>query len=362
MMDGWLDQVLPDALAQSYVAGVPIGHWIAVIIFFTTALVGGFAIAKVLMFTLRKTLFSRSAIATSAALSVTITPLAFIFGISIYRALVEVVGVRTGVLGSTEWLIICTYLVALAWLMSRVVDGIAEIVKSRLTERNKIQSLAGVLLAQRVTKAFVISIALLGILDAIGIDVTTGLAALGIGGLILALGAQKTVENFIGSVTLVADRPFAVGDFCRFGTISGTVEDIGIRSTEIRTTQRTLVTMPNGMLAAMEIENFSARDKMLFEQVLPLAHTTSPGQIRDVTEAIRTLLRNDSRVEDNTMRVRFDQMDDFAVYVSIWAYVQVRETVAFLEIKEDIMLRCMDVLSENEVKLATRQPANSADA
>lgn len=358
-MDGWLDQALPDALIRSAVAGVPVGHWIAVVVLFSIALVAGLAIAKALAFALRKTVFSRSAIVSSAALRVTVTPLAFIFGVSIYRALVEAAGVRTGALGATDWLIVCTYLVALAWLVSRIIDGIAETVKSKLRDRNKIQSLAGVLLARRVAKAFVFFIALLGILDAIGFDVTTGLAALGIGGLILALGAQKTVENFIGSVTLVADRPFSVGDFCRFDTISGTVEDIGIRSTEIRTTQRTLVTVPNGTLAAMVIENYSARDKMLFEQVLPLAHTTSSDQIRDITAAISMLLQSDERVEGETQRVRLDHMDDFAINLSVWAYVKVSETATFLEIKEQLMLQCLDVLADHDVKLAFRQPANS---
>src|SRR5207248_1522615 len=97
-----------------------------------------------------------------------------------------------------------------------------------------------------------------------GYNTSTILAGLGVGGLAIALAAQKTIENLFGGVAVISDRPVFVGDFCRFGDQLGTVEDIGLRSTRIRTLDRTLVTVPNGQFSSITLENFSRRDKMLF--------------------------------------------------------------------------------------------------
>ncbi len=101
-----------------------------------------------------------------------------------------------------------------------------------------------------------------------GYNTTTLLAGLGIGGVALALASQKTIENLFGSVAVISDRPVSVGDFCKFGSSMGTVEDIGLRSTRIRTLDRTLVTVPNGSFSTMTLENFDRRDKTLFHVTL----------------------------------------------------------------------------------------------
>jgi MscS family membrane protein len=97
-----------------------------------------------------------------------------------------------------------------------------------------------------------------------GYDMSTILAGLGVGSLAVALAAQKTLENIIGAVTLYTARPVSAGDFCRFGTITGTVEEIGLRSTLIRTMDRTMVVIPNSVFSAQEIENFSRRDRIRY--------------------------------------------------------------------------------------------------
>ena len=149
-----------------------------------------------------------------------------------------------------------------------------------------------VVLLRRTAKIVLFLLATVAVLDTLGVDVTTGIAALGIGGIALALGAQKAVENLIGSLNVIADRPVQVGDFCRAGDIVGTVEDIGMRSTRIRTNERTLVTIPNGDFSSREIENFAKRDRFLFNPTIGVEYGISAGQLRRAVEIIEQILRD----------------------------------------------------------------------
>ena len=110
-----------------------------------------------------------------------------------------------------------------------------------------------------------------------GYDMSTILAGLGVGSLAVALAAQKTLENVIGAVTLYTARPVSAGDFCRFGKITGTVEEIGLRSTLIRTLDRTMVVIPNSVFSSQEIENFSHRDRIRYFRHLRLQPAGSPA-------------------------------------------------------------------------------------
>src|SRR4029077_17543280 len=126
------------------------------------------------------------------------------------------------------------------------------------------------LLGERILKAVIFIIAVFVILNSLGFNMTTALAGLGIGGIAVAFAAQKTLENLFGGITILGDEVIHVGDICRFGDREGTVEDSSMRSTRIRTPERTEVFVPNGSLATMNVENLSRRDKMLFRTNLGL--------------------------------------------------------------------------------------------
>ena len=191
----------------------------------------------------------------------------------------------------------------------------------------------------------IVVLGIIAILGTIGFDVTTGLAALGIGGIALALGAQKTIENFVGSVTLIADQPIRVGDFCSVGGTTGTVEQIGMRSTRLRTGERTVVTIPNGEFSSTRIENFAHRDRFLFTTILDLRTDTSPDQIRYLLVELRTLLYAHQMVSPDPARVRFIGIAASSLQIEIYAYIQTLAYDAFLEIREDLLLRIMDIVA-----------------
>jgi MscS family membrane protein len=185
-----------------------------------------------------------------------------------------------------------------------------------------------------------------------GYNTSTIWAGLGIGGVAVALAAQKTIENLFGGVAVVSDRPVAVGDFCKFGDRVGTVEDIGLRSTRVRTLDRTLVSVPNAEFSSLVLENFSQRDKVWFHPTLNLRRDTHPDQVRSVLEAIRRILTEHPKVEVGPLPVRFIGAGSYSLDVEVFAYIQTADYDEFLKIQQDLLLKILDAISAAGTALA----------
>jgi MscS family membrane protein len=162
------------------------------------------------------------------------------------------------------------------------------------------------------------------------------LAGLGVGGIAVALAAQKTLENVIGGVFLIFDEVVHVGDSLTVGDTLGAVDDIGLRSTRIRTLDRTMVSVPNGQIANLSIENLSARDKFWFHPILRLRFDTTSPQMHALLDGIRNLLAGSSLVESNSIRVRFLDFGSSSLDVEVFAYVLARDWNQLLEIQEKL--------------------------
>jgi MscS family membrane protein len=184
-------------------------------------------------------------------------------------------------------------------------------------------------------------------LHAFGFNVTAALAAFGIGGVALALGAQKTVENQLASVTIISDRAIRIGDFCKVGATLGTVEDIGMRSTRIRTVARTTVTIPNSNLVNSEIENFQHRDRYLFNPTLHLATTTPPGILATLLDDLRATFDGDDRLFDRTVRVSLLPPASDRLPIEAFGYVVAVNFDAFLAIQEEFTLKLLQIVAEH---------------
>jgi MscS family membrane protein len=235
-------------------------------------------------------------------------------------------------------------LVAVGWLSFRVTDMVGEAIHARLVERGQHAATAVVPLGRRAAKVAVAALVLLGVLDDAGVNVAALLAGLGVGGLAVALAAKTSIENFFGGVTLVADQPVGVGDFCRFGDRVGTVEDVGLRSTRIRTLDRTLVSIPNASFSQMELENYSRRDRMWYHPTLGLRYETTPDQIRYVLVEIRRMLYGHPKVDPDPARIRFAGFGSYSLNLDVFAYVDVTDYGVFLEVVEDLNLRIMEIV------------------
>ena len=189
-------------------------------------------------------------------------------------------------------------------------------------------------------------------LSNIGVNISTVLAGLGVGGLALALALQKPLEDVMGAMTLFTLAPIRVGDLCRYDNIVGNVEDIGLRSTLIRTLTNTLVHIPNARISIMEIENLSARTKIRYWPTLRLRYDTTPEQLRTVLGNIVEMLEQHEQVHDEPIRARFAEFDEDAILIKVHSFMKTTDFPESLEIGEDLNFRVMEIVHSAGAKFA----------
>ena len=276
------------------------------------------------------------------------------------QVLIALAAYRAGIVWIAPSYLLRTYLgrlltgiiyLCLAWVCVRLLDAITTKLAVAMTGRQKSSVSSIMPLARRTLKAIVVGIAVLATLGSWGYDTTALLAGLGVGGLAVAFAAQKTLENLFGGVAVSTDKPVLVGDFCKYGDKVGTVEDIGLRSTRIRTSDRTVVTVPNGEFASLQIENFGKRDKMSFRPILQLRRDTTPQQLRAVLPRLRQFLLDRQDIE-RTPRVRLLAIGPNSLDVEIFSYVLTADYDEFLLKQEELILGLLENLSQEGVSLA----------
>jgi MscS family membrane protein len=207
-------------------------------------------------------------------------------------------------------------------------------------------------LVRRLVDLLVIFVALIAILRHFGIDPTPALAGLGVGGIAVALAAQKTLENVIAGASLIFDQAVRVGDVLKMDQVTGTVEYIGLRSTRIRTSERTLVSVPNSQIANTTLETLSARDMYWFHPILSLRYDTTPQQLQAVIDGIHGLLSKQSAIDQSTVRVRFNRIAAFSLDIEVSAYVFARDWPHFLEIQEPLLLGVTKIVEQSGAAIA----------
>lgn len=240
--------------------------------------------------------------------------------------------------------------IAAAWMAYRVIDGTSE-VWFRRTRSNADQSV--IWLLRRATKAVVFTFAILALLRRADVDLTAVLTGLGIGGVAIAFAAQKTIENLFGGIMLITDSPFRVGDFCTIGDYSGTILDIGLRSTRMRTNDQLTVTIPNGTVAALAVVNFAGRSKYLFNPKIILDYSTTPDQMRSILSEIRRVMASNSSVEPDGWRVRFAALVENGLQIEFWSYISAPSYDLYMQVQEELYLTFMQIIADHGSSLAT---------
>jgi MscS family membrane protein len=233
---------------------------------------------------------------------------------------------------------------ALFWAVFRSADILGQLALGSPWSQAHPASRALLPLAVRSSKVTVVALAVVGILSLWGFPVASLLAGLGIGGLALALAAQKTVENLFGSFSIGIDQPFREGDFVKVEDFVGTVERIGLRSTRFRTLDRTLVSLPNGKLADMRVESFAARDRIRLSCTLNLVYGTTAAQLRRVLEGAERVLRQHPKIWPDAVVVRFKALASTSLDVEVMAWFQTSDFDEFQLIRQDVLLAFMDVV------------------
>lgn len=351
----WLERHLSGTFLDARLFGYPLWRWLGILL----ALPVSFAIARLAGRLLipaagaaLERLFRRPLGAAAERLRwpVQLLVMSIVFYAISFSALSAVSRLFWGYVAAT----VAT--IALTWGCLRLIDEAGGLFGGRALAPLGSARIATERLVNRLAKGAVVLAGATVILYIAGVNLTAVLTGVGIGGIAVALAAQKYIENLFGVVTIISDKPIRVGDFCKVGEFTGVVEDIGLRSTRIRTVSRSVVSVPNGQLVTMSLENFSMRDKILFNHRLHLDYETSADRLRGVLEAIRTMLQLHPGLERQTARVSLTGFRDLAIEVEVSAYIVETNDAAFLAAQQELLLRIMEIVEANGARFAVPPP------
>jgi MscS family membrane protein len=201
-------------------------------------------------------------------------------------------------------------------------------------------------------KLLVLLLATLFWLNNIGVNITTVLAGLGVGGLAVALALQRPLEDLMGALSIFSQATLRVGDLVRYGDVVGSVEDIGLRSTRIRTLTNTVVSIPNALVAHRDIENLTCRTKIRYWPTLRLRYDTTPEQLRAITSAIVVMLEEHEAVYEEGVRARVTELAEDAILVAVHCFLRTTDFAESLEISEDLNFKILEIVRVSGAKFA----------
>jgi MscS family membrane protein len=346
---GLLDR-LPDALLVRWPLDLAVWQWFALPLLLVLAYGGARLLSGGTMRLLRAlarrtpTTWDDELVESSAG------PITLLWGIACCDWLLPWIGLSLPVQLKADRVLNASLAFAFFWIALRSVDvARAILARGRYQTEPSAQAFLG--FGARFAKLLVVLLAVVGVLSELGYPVGSLLAGLGLGGLAFALAAQKTVENLFGALSIGLDQPFRVGDYVRIETTEGTVESIGLRSTRIRTQDRTLVTLPNGRLAEMRAESFAARDRIRFTTTLQLVCNTTEPQLRKVIEGCTALLKANPAASDD-IRVHLVRLGDWSLDLEVNAWLLCPQWTDFLSMRQELLLGFLKIVTEAGTKLA----------
>lgn len=351
LSERWLFDFLPDVLLRT--GPFDILYWqyllLPVLIF------GAWVVGRALSFLTRKAIekaVSRTASKWDDALISKIgPPLTLAWGLGAFALLVPWLRLYEPAHDTMQNVIRAGFLIALFWSGLRAIDVTrAYFLDATTPGFTTARSL--VPLGAKIVKLIVIVTAIIAILSELGYPVASLIAGLGIGGIAIALAAQKTVENLFGSVSIGVDQPFRIGDFVKVEDLVGTVEAIGLRSTRIRTLDRTLVTIPNGKLSEMRIESYTARDRFRLSAVLGLVYGTSAAQLRQVVADLEAAMREEPTFFKDGFMIVVRGFGASSIDVEVMAWFETGTWDAFVQVRQRVLLRFMEVVEKNGTSFA----------
>jgi len=206
--------------------------------------------------------------------------------------------------------------------------------------------------ATKTLKVLVVTLGVLVILQNLGIDVTALLAGVGIAGMALAFAAKDTVENVFGSLTIIFDGPFKIGDYVKVNDTEGVVEDIGFRSTRIRTLYNSLVTIPNAVMAREKIDNYQVRPKRRVRFQLGVEYETSIEKIKNFCQDLKSNFENETLVDNSSVIVHFQSFGDFSLNILVNYHILTVDNIVEMSFQEKMNFQIMKLAEKHQVNFA----------
>jgi len=342
---------LPQWMVKYKPGGMPLWQWLALVLLIPVTAAAGWLVLVVLQILVRWWA-QKHGHAELVARSVS-RPAWLLAGVLIHRILARYLRIPLLPWLYYKQVTAVAVIIGAFWILWSIIRWFLRGVRGRALAHGHLGISSLILLGERIVKAVIVGTAIFLILDALGLDMSKPLAGLGIGALALAFGAQQTIANLFGGVSVLGDEVIRVGDVCKFGDRTGTVEDIGLRSTRVRTEERTLLAIPNGTVATINVENLSRRDKILFKTVLGFHLDTSSDHLREVLSEIRRVIGSNPKVENSTVRVRLVELGSAAINVEVVCYVMTTEFDKFAEVREELLLQIMKFVEDSPANFAS---------
>jgi len=243
-------------------------------------------------------------------------------------------------------------LIISTWFLWRLIDGLAAYFRARAAETDSALDDQLVPFIAKTLKIFTVITAVLVIAQNLGYSISGLIASLGIGGIAVAMAARDTIANVFGSIMILIDRPFTVGDWVKTSEFEGVVEEIGFRSTRIRTFAQTLVNVPNSLLANMVIDNIDARAKRRIKMRIGLTYSTTPTQMQQAIAGIEALLDAHPGVDKNFKLVKFDAFEDSSLSIFLYYFSASTDWSEYLQVRQEVNMQIMQLLESMHLDFA----------
>lgn len=286
-----------------------------------------------------------------AWLQAVLEPVLVLFAVSVFRIVEELV--NPSALGRlyVGRCLLMLVVMSLAWSIINLFDLFLTRLDRMVDVRQRIVARSMIYLARRVVNVLVIAFAAIIVLDNWDIKMTTIIAGLGVGGIAIALAAQQTIANVFGGVSVISDSPVMIGDFGNFGGVMGTVEEIGMRSARVRTLNRTIVSIPNSSFAGMNLENYTVRDKILFNPSFAIRRSTPKEQMRKLLDDLREALSHAPSIEIGKTPVRVSAFAAASFTIEIFAYVRTVDIDEYYKHQAELFMVIDDVVTNSGIEL-----------
>ncbi|RDH83076.1 MAG: mechanosensitive ion channel family protein [endosymbiont of Galathealinum brachiosum] len=342
---GVIGETLSQIIPGYVIAGIELWQ----LILFTFLVLIGFVVSYLFTFLLINILQRNQKFNKSRLLKFIVGPLRLLIVVIFVRTTFDLIAptIVMRAVSETKTILI----LAILWVLLGVVDFIIYRLADRMRNRGQKDSVVLLKPASTSLKLLLILIACITWIDNLGFEVTALLAGLGVGGIAIALAAQKSLEDLIGAIIIYVSHPVRVGDFCKFGNTIGTVEEIGLRATQLRTLARSVVHVPNSKFASGEIENLTQRDKILYRTRLRLSYETTSEQIKQVLGKLRELIDKHEYIDEKDSRVRFLEFGEYAQELELYVYIKTRDFSEYLAHREDVNLQVSGIVESAGTQL-----------
>lgn len=334
-----------DDLLNQIVLGTPLYKWAIALLVFIIFLFFRKILSRVVISSVKAVVSKTKTTIDDKILSMIESPLRFLFLVIGIWISIDILGIQADI---AQHLIRSMFIILVFWIFYNGINVFSSDFY-RFSEKfgKELAREVGTFLI-KAAKAFVIVIAVLAVLQEWGINVTALIASLGIGGLAIALAAKDTAANFFGGLTILADKSLRIGEWVKVGSVEGVVEDLGMRTTKIRTFEKSLVTVPNQYIANNPIENFSRRNIRRIKMTIGIVYDTPADTVRKIVDDIRSMLKEHPGIaKDQITLVFFDKFSDSSLDIFIYTFTNTSNWIEYMAIKEDVNLKIMEIVEKN---------------